>query len=87
MTSDMIFESDKKQSISAADVAFFAKPQPPRLNEKTGRMEPGRDAIHLKAGIVCGANPDHGRMLMSAKTGHLECGRGGCDYAAVAPKD
>lgn len=87
MTSDMILESDKRQSISEADVTHFAQAVPARRNEKTGHMIAGREPIHLKAGVVCGANPDHGRMLMSAKTGHLECGRGGCDYQAVVPKD
>lgn len=85
MTSDMIFESDKRQSISDADVAFFAKPIPDRINDKTGRVIKGRPAIQLTAGVKCAKDASHGRLLMSAKTGHLECGA--CGYQAAAPKD
>lgn len=70
MTSEMILESDKRQSVSQADVEYFAK-----------------KGIVLQAGIACEVNPDHGRMLMSAKTGLLECWRGGCNFQAVALKD
>lgn len=69
MTSEAIFESDRRQGISDEDVANFAK-----------------KGITLKAGVKCDY-PGHGRMLMSAKSGLLECGRGGCDFQAVAPTD
>jgi hypothetical protein len=69
MTSDAILDSDKRQSISDDDVAYFAK-----------------KGVTVKAGIKCDF-PGHGRMLMSAKSGLLECGRGGCDFQAVAPTD
>jgi len=69
MTSDAIFASDRRQSISDNDVQDAAK-----------------RGIALVAGVQC-AHPGHGRMLMSAKTGLLECGRGGCEYQAVAPTD
>lgn len=86
MTSDAILQSDKRQSISDVDAAHFAQAVAPRFNPKTGMTDAGREAIELKAGVKC-EYPGHGRMLMSAKSGLLECGRGGCDFKAVAPTD
>lgn len=70
MTSETIYQSDCKQSISDADVIDAAK-----------RPEP----IELVAGIKCGVDPSHGRMLMSAKTQALECGA--CGYQTSAPSE
>lgn len=70
MTSDTIYESDLKQSISDADVINFAT---------------GKNPITLVAGVKCGNEPDHGRMLMSAKTHMLECGA--CGYQAMPPRE
>jgi hypothetical protein len=84
MTSDDIYESDKRQSISDEMVRQFAKPVPPRFNPKTGITDPGREAVLLVAGLKCGENPEHGRMLMSAKTRLLECGI--CGYQAMPQK-
>ena len=70
MTSEAIFQSDMKQSISDADVIDAAK---------------GDNPLQLVAGVKCGVDPNHGRMLMSAKTHMLECGP--CGFTMAPPKD
>lgn len=70
MTRQAILDSDMRQSISDADVIDDAKREQP---------------YGLVAGLKCGNEPSHGRMLMSAKSGMLECGP--CGYQAIAPTE
>lgn len=79
MTSDVMFESDRKQSVSAADVKGIEQANAEHA------LEPWfTPATVPVAGVSCRIEK-HGRMLMSAKTGLLECGV--CGFSGVAPKE
>lgn len=68
-----MFESERKQSIDQATVDAVVKHNAENLFDQ--RQVP-------VAGRRCGKDTKHGRLLMSAKSGMLECGA--CGFA-VAP--
>ncbi len=79
MSIEMVYESDKRQSVSKADVIGMEAANKDRLAR-------GEDPKPVPpAGIYCGKDEKHGRMLMSLKSGFLECGI--CGYQVAAPKD
>lgn len=79
MGSDIVFESDRRQSISQQDVDAIVA-----ANERASVEVFGQFRDVPEPGIVCARDAKHGRMLMSLKTQSLECGV--CGYMVAAPK-
>lgn len=80
MSSDLVFASDCRQSVSAAFVADVVKANQERLV-----TDPMVDQMPVpEAGLECPKDKKHGRMLMSLKDGMLECGV--CSFKQAAPK-
>lgn len=76
MTSDVMLESDKRQSVSEEYVADVIKANESRAID---------DQLTVPvAGISCARDKKHGRMLMN-KSGMLECGP--CGYQVAPTKD
>jgi len=75
MSSETIYQSDKKQSITKGMVADVVK-------ANAGKLAIDQQPVPT-AGVYCGRDEKHGLMLMSAKDGTLECGP--CGYKVAAP--
>lgn len=77
--SDVVLSSDRRQSISQQDVDNIVA-----ANERA--EADGGDVRDVpEPGVSCPQQGGkHGRMLMSMKTGLLECGV--CGYSVAAPK-
>lgn len=75
--SHLIYLSDCRQSISQVDADDH------NAREALRASQEGREPKMLIPGVVCPADAEHGRMLMSKRTMLLECGI--CGTQAVPP--
>lgn len=85
MASDVMLDSDRRQSVSEQDVADAVAINRQRAETFDVLMGGPLEQVPVpKAGVYCPKDKKHGRMLMN-KGGLLECGP--CGFQVAAPKD